>query len=528
MKPLKKIFSLSFFAAICFIIFKVFCFASKWICVHSESLFCPYTIWASKEVSLEVHNSFAEMFFHSDHSWFLYSFLYSFIEKNMPAILNLHPQEAIVISAKIILFPVFMVFLFTMTMPLFKYSKSRKLIYWGLGLFYSFFLVINALIDSDFLWVFYSCCWSIAYIFLSIFGIAFYNITEYFYVSEKKPSKIAIAIMTILFLCIAVSHEYYKFLCLIIIPIVYCLHHIVFKIKIEPKKFFKHVFIYVFTAFVCILNNLTYSYADWFLQHINKDESIISILSDKSFVLHYIESFINFLIINNVLYLVLIYVVSKYILHAVKDKNRNKRFIIFTYSTLFTAFFFFIAAIVGSESYDGYVNFALPQHDGLRCLFKFTLITIFLSEIGYLIKYHPSGIRKYIAVFGFAGLGLLSKNNFFLQIKPVHFFQKQVKTNLYIAEKMFILNKKINNNNIYYFYNNEGMFNDNGIVYLVNIYKSNYKPHEYSVHHVCLPEDNLDVCKDKMIQTAFEKTGYKFTEQEVKELNFSSLYELNK
>ena len=527
MKPLKKIFSLSFFAAICFIIFKVFCFASKWICVHSESLFCPYTIWASNELSMKISNNFTEIFFHSDHSWFLYSFLYSFIEKNMPAILNMHPQEAIITSSKLILFPVFMVFLFVMTLSLFKYSKSKKLIYWGLGLFYSCLLIMNSLASNEFLWVFYSSCWSIAYIFLSIFGIALYNITEYYYVSEKKPPKFAIAIIAVLFLCVVVSHEYYKFLFLTIIPAVYFLHHFVFKIKITPKKFLKHTFIYGIITFISVLNNLTYSYMDWFLQHINKDESIFSILFDKSFILHYIQSFMDFLVIKNLSYILIITVVSVYIFYAVKDKKRNKRFLIFTYSSLFAAFLFFIAGIISSESYDGFVNFVLSQHEGLRALFTFTLLTIFLSQTGYLIKYHPSGARKYIAVFGFAGLCLLNQNMFYIKIKDVHFFQKRVKINLYIAEKMFVLNKKINNNNIYYSYNNSGMFNDHGIIYMVHTYKSDYKPNEYSVYHVCLPEDELDVCKDKMIQTAFEKTGYKFTEEELQKLDFSSLYKLN-
>ena len=109
-----------------------------------------------------------------------------------------------------------------------------------------------------------------------------------------------------------------------------------------------------------------------------------------------------------------------------------------------------------------------------------------------------------------------------------HFFENQVRTNSYIAEKMFILNKKINHDNIYYSYNNSGMFNDHGIKYMVYIYKSNYLPNEFSVYHVCLPEDNLDICKNKMIETVYKKTGYQFTEEELEKLNFSSLYELNR
>lgn len=115
--------------------------------------------------------------------------------------------------------------------------------------------------------------------------------------------------------------------------------------------------------------------------------------------------------------------------------------------------------------------------------------------------------------------------NYNINLNNELYVPKNVRINSYIQEKVFILNKKINKDRIFYTYNNTDCFCDKGILYLIHTYSC--PDEDYVIQHVCKAGDSHEICRKNMIETAYKKFRYKFTEKELQELNFSSLYDLN-
>lgn len=512
MNIFKKFLTCGLYFSVCIFVYKTFCYFSKYICIHSESLDMPYLLWG-KHI-----NSFFDMFLHSDHCWYIYSFVFSFIELIMPKILNMHPQEAIIISSKLILFPIFLVLLWIISNNLFKYCKNINPVLRGGGVLLSCYIIIYALYSVGANWFFYSCCWFLSYLFLPIFGVTLYNISEYCYVSQEKLSKKTITAIIILMLCIAVSHEYFKFMFLVIAPLVYFLHLLLFRKFPSLKTFAKHLTLYSFIVFMFLLNNFSQEYRYWWDAHIQKD---LSFNLSKDYISTFCAAYQKFVLSENLFYFLTFFLFVVIILLAVKDKEKNTRFLIFTSSTIIAALLFFVGGFFASQHYDYYVNWVLPEHLGLRCLLKITLITVIFSSFGYLMQYIKKSITKQIIAFIIFSLLciFLFWQNFYLDFFN---FEKNMKINAYIIEKAFIINKKTKNNKIFYTYNN-----DNYLVYNIAVYKSDYKYEDFEIIPACKMGDNWTICRENMLKMIEKEFGYKFTEKELKELDFNSLFILN-
>ena len=132
----------------------------------------------------------------------------------------------------------------------------------------------------------------------------------------------------------------------------------------------------------------------------------------------------------------------------------------------------------------------------------------------------------------------------FSMSKPVkHWFLKLDKTagnkfftdrntNLYILEKFWAMYGR-KHGEFYTYSPNNIVYYDFMIIYLDYLYSENrligqYYPNinDYKIIHVCGNKDDLfTTCKDKMLKVIKEKTGYEFTEEELKNPDFDSIRE---
>ena len=112
-----------------------------------------------------------------------------------------------------------------------------------------------------------------------------------------------------------------------------------------------------------------------------------------------------------------------------------------------------------------------------------------------------------------------------------------MKTNKYILEKTYVLNKKYGKPNSFISYNHWCFFSDDSLYYLLYYYEPEKfktlkdittKKSETEIVHVCKNEDDVTTCRKNMQNAVKEKLGYTFTEKELADLDFSGIFKLNK
>lgn len=513
----KKLLFITLLVIACVLIYQVYGCLAQYICVNSESMIMPYVNFGVGSSD----NEFWRMFLSSDHAWFIFSFIYYFLERNLPELLKIHPQEAIILSSKTVLFAIYIGFLSAITYGVFKYEKNKIL--FPLGLLLTCYITLSALMQSGFAWIFSNDCWLLAYMLLPTFGILFGAMAEKFYVLAEKPSPKAITLFVFLFLCIAVSHEFYKFLLLIMLPSIYFLHHICFKKPIEGKGFLKSFALYVVIVAISVLNNFSFAYKVWLSDHIWNNAT--TSIDFHAYFLEFMAAINENVFYDNIIYYLFIFALVVMVALTVQDKDKNKRFFIYNSTLLFTSLLFFFCLIVGNDKYDDIT--ILPVHHGLRFCLKLSLITIIYSCVGYLISSIKELPKKIYLFIAFSAVSIILFWQNFPFLKNIIAISKEVKINSYILEKVFVLNNKIHNDEIFYTFGYTNCFNDDSVLYLKAIYNSPYAMYNYKVYYACSDNDNDKICQQKMIDLAYEKFGYKFTEKELEDLDFSSLYKLN-
>lgn len=384
-------------------------------------------------------------------------------------------------------------------------------------------MILNAIYSIGFVWIFSNDCWFLAYIFNLLFGIALYNKFEYYFVSGEKLSKKAIAVFSLLVLCTAFSHEYFKFLLLILLPSVYFFNIIFNPLSFSKRDFFKKIGIYFLFFFILLFNNFSSAYQLWLKDHLFQGKSINEYFT---YLMKFFNAYSEFILKENLFYYLIVLLLVLIILSFVNDKERNKKFFICIFSVIFSALLFFVMIGIGDAHYDNNMYAVLPMHQGLRFCLKLTLITVIFSCFGYILSYiRTKSVYKQILVFvGFAAICFFYFN-YNINLNNELYVPKNIRINSYIQEKVFILNKKINKDRIFYTYNNTDCFCDEGILYLIHTYSCTDE--DYVIQHVCKAGDSHEICRKNMIETAYKKFRYKFTEKELQELNFSSLYDLN-
>lgn len=511
----KKILFVAFLIFACVLICQLYGYLTQYICVNAESMIMPYV-----DYGRNTSNEFLRLFSSSDHSWYIFSFVYMFLERVLPKVLNLHPQDAIVISSKTFLFIVYIGFLSVLTCGLFKYEKNKIL--FPVGLLLTCFITLCSLQQSNLTWIFSNDCWFLAYMFLPAFGIAIINMAEKFYVFFEKPTPKDITILVVLFLCISVSHEFYKFLLLLMLPAIYFLHYICFKQTVKIISFFKAVAAYVVMSIFLVLNNFSYAYKIWLSDHIGN--KFITTADFHVYLSNFMGALKESIFYDNIIYYLLIFALVVIIAFSVQDKDKNKRFFIFNSTLLFASLLFFFCLIVGSDKYDNVS--VLPMHEGLRFCLKLSLITIVYSCVGYLISSIKDLYKKIYLFFTFLLVSVFLFGQNFVFLKYIVIGAKTLKINAYILEKVFVLNNKKFDDGMFYTYSRFNCLNDDAVLYLKKVY--NISPSKnYKVYHVCADNDTEITCQKNMINLANKKLGYKFTEKELEELSFSSLYKIN-
>ena len=527
---LRKYFKYFFYFATGLIVFLFFNYCSQTICLHSESLTMPFdkdTVFFGNNFPVpfvaNTLNQIFNSFLKSDHSWYIFSFVYIFIERFVPFALKMHPQNAIKISSVFVLFPIFFIFLYNLSNCFVKYFSKKNFVLRSLMLLFALCSSIVVMDNIWFGWVFYHDCWFLAYIFLPIFGIALYNLLELFYI-EQKNIKIFTASFIILFLCVAVGHEYYKFLFAVAFPIICFLHICVFKNKINKNIFFKYFFGFLFLLSIFLLNNVsTVYFENWFDSHIRTSFDFYTF---STHLKGFLKSYFYYFFVKKYLYYFLILLISFLIIKFVPNKEKMKRFLIFSFSMFITTVLFSLCLIFATPGYDGWFLF-LTEHEGIRWLFDLTMLMIILSSVGFLFKNCVRSVRKKLRRILF----------YFCLIFIVLFFCKFIgserypftfcyRKNLYILEKFYILNRKINDDFIFYHYHTS-LVPEDAYIYLDYTYKLNPDNKEYELQNVCEAKDSFaTVCRRNLIKKMYEKTHYKMNEEELMFLDFESLYKL--
>ena len=351
----------------------------------NESLFMPYMSF-----SPIVHvDSPLQIFTSSDHSWFIHSAFYVLTNRYLPELLNMHPQESIILVSNTWFLCIFLFLITALTESFYKSFKIKNL--YSVVLFFIFVILLTIILDPDFVWFFQNDCWYYAYVFMPIFALVLYNDVQHFYITDKKLSKRELFVTFGLFLCVALSHEYYRFVLMGTLLISYILDKIVFRKIPSLQTLFKHVLIFVGLIFCNLLTCLTSIYKVWFESHYYE----YTIATFFDYLEDYWVLFKQNVILDNIFFYTAIILAVILISLFVSNKQSNKKLFICVFSAIVSIFIFFFAILIGKDDYDS----ALAQHVGLLFLTKLLLFNLCLSCYGYLISHIKLKYRRCLFCF---------------------------------------------------------------------------------------------------------------------------------
>ncbi len=474
--------------------------------VNNESLIMPYV----SSYPLIDDDGILQIFTASGHSWLVMSMFFVEFARYLPKILHLHPQICIQTVTAKFFFGIFFLFLFAITNNFFKYAKNKTC--YAVGLLSSFYFVISLLRKCDFLWMFASDCWFWAYIFLPISAIILFSYLEKYYVLREKPTKREIVSVAILFLITAVGHEFFRFVLIVGVLLMFLVEKYLIKSDIPTKKFFKY---YIAATAICVFTIFSYSYQSWLNIYTQGEQTAMF-----PYFIKYLRYFIEY-IINafSPLYALLLFL-GITIHFFVKNKQNNYR--LYNYMASFTVagILFFWAIMAGNDGF----GYEVPlMHSGLRFLFGILLLCLIASATGYLLTFADTKSKnKYIISVGIFLLAALSVGT--ARAFDFSYFQKdsfETRRDMYIFEKTFLLNK--NKKDLYIFDENSYRITH---YYLFDTYFNNKADFEVKNIEICKDISDKDKCRDLYLKTVEDKIGYKFTKEELDRLDFNSLYKL--
>ena len=466
-----------------------------------------------------VSGTLKSLFFSPDHYVFLLPLYENFSVKYLSQILNIHPQVCVEKYTCIFLFISFILWIFAIAQNLVKYLRKEFFIPLIAVLVLPF--VIYLFDNSRFLWIFYSIVWFIGYVAISFFPILLINFCEYLYVKNGGLSKKLFFITVLLIILTAFSHEYYKFLFLGTGFLMILLDNIFIKRKINYKKIYliylSCVVLYVIPMIISNMMNAEYTAR---LAHFNVSEFF-------AYSLKYINLFADTVIMNNlyiILPLIILYSIA--VLPNINSEKsaEQKRFSIFVISVLVTNFAFYLLLIFHSEGH--YWGNILTEQNGLIFVCKLTIFNLILSCLGFILYSHKNNIRKIVTV----SLVLLTflftysnYNNYIVETEAFRDNANYLKKNVYILEKVYCLSKA--NKDEYVYLYNPNSFNYFYIeYYLYNLYNKEpiSKPEKIKTKYMC-NTTNLEICTKNIKDLAKTKFNYQFSQQELKNLDFSDL-----
>lgn len=176
----------------------------------------------------------------------------------------------------------------------------------------------------------------------------------------------------------------------------------------------------------------------------------------------------------------------------------------------------------------------IPQHFGIKTLFVFNFIYIIYSLGGYLYAYSEKikiSAKNIITGLVFSSAILF----FFNSVKACHNDLKdnvqkvyhEKRTNIYIMEKTYILNKKYGQPDTFFCYGYNTEMSPDSILYIAYFYENNdFDTSSVKAVEVCNSDDDI-TCRKNMLDTVKQRLGYTFTEEELANPDFKSLFKLN-
>lgn len=518
MFKIKQLFRNKFFCFLCnfviFILISAIIYFKTGKLVHcasviSEDFFMPY--WTLSNVA---NDGILQIFTSSDHSWFILSMVHVLTFRYLPEFLNLHPQICTTNILSFFVFFIVILYCAVFSENLTKFFKNK--ISFLLGILLVFPIIIYCAQKADFLWAFYNIIWIYAYFLLPMFPLLLMKEFEVYYIlGGNNYNKIHIVLFLMLFT--AISHEFFRIVFIIALFVGYMFHCFLLK-NINHKKFWLKYSI--FTAM-----NMLLFISPQFIE-LTKYRCEMTSYRNYGYIVNLLFKFLSgiqeFFLLSNICLFIVLFILWTVIFFFVKDKIEKIKFYIYSFSLLLAAFIFIIIMFFVNN----YNDMFILTHSGLRFLFSGLLLSLICSSISFVIKYAKSNIIKNIVKF------LMILPLFLFLNKDIFNFNETInwvdtyRQDAYILEKVYLLNR---GGKYIYMYNRSDNSRPDFVgaeVYLSHLYgPQEVKFESERVKEVCNTSDEWHVCRENMIKKA-EELGYVFTEEEIKNHNFSELYKL--
>ena len=497
-----------------------------------EDLFEPH--WACTNL-----NPFSDInvFSNNPHHSLLYSMPYNLMEVYLPRILNIHPLTCFENITSYFYCFILITLLMVISLNFSIFFKKYKFIICFIIalLFFPAYIAINDL--STMYYIYYSRSWMCGYFILPVFVIVLFLEFSKHFILEQQLTRRNMITLVLLLLCIANSFEILRYIVLTFLIIRIFLYIVAEKEKVNLKKYLILLSAYIVFNFILVLLCRGSSYIHF-----------INLHTDPQLLIHYFRDFFrsyyHYIIYNNSVTLIITTIIFVLIFFFVKDNDRKNKFYLYTGSLITAVFSYPLMTIFFNFNpegwqYDSYFHYAC-DHLGTRYVTAIFMVCILLSSFGFLIS-HAQKLKYKIISSVILIFALIPSYAFFVRnhfgtwyqlINEPEFtkFFKERRLNLYILEKFYAMYGV--KNNVFYTYSPHNVtYYDNMIMYLLLLYSENNKlgrniPEavDYRIIHVCSDDDDLfTVCKDKMLKTVKEKTGYVFTDEELINTDFDSI-----
>ena len=496
-----------------FIVYKTLLPCGKVCTFYGDDLISPFYTFG---VSLPLSNPFSAFLTNSHTSW-VFSLFHVLTVRILPITFGIHPQ----IFAQTVFFPfacfIFTIYLYSVANNFNKYSKTKHLTF--ILVLILFPLTISILRKCDFFWIFTQCCWFYAYVFMLLFGIVAFCELQAIYVNKEHFSKKRLITLLVLIFLLGGCYEFYKFIICSTVVLGLCFDKIFTKDSICNKK---SIAFLIYTLFC----NTFLFLIPFSIIHNNSYVKLFSFNEFINFIPSYFQEYLHYVICDNAIFYVLIVGLLLLINAFGEDKLKNKRFFIYTFSTLLSVFLYNFVIIIGSNI--SYYSSVLA-HSGVRFCNSTVLLCLFLSCLSYFISNteckKPVLIGLIIASILYGTY--VNKETFKYEEYIIPY--GNIRQCHYVLEKFFVINS-LNKPVFYNYYGAKSLFNNYIISYYTYIYQTSlpfsaYKP-------ICITDDkysqpnknHYEAIRDLMIQKCKEVTGYQITKEEYEKMDFQSLY----
>jgi len=495
-----------------------------------EDLYEPYFATLIPSTTYNIFNN-------NSHHSALYSVFYDLLSVYLPRIFDIHPLKCFLNITSYIVSFIFLLLVYVNSLSFSKYFKNQNIITCFIGLLI-FPVFITFMHLTGMFYSAYNLSWTTAYFILPIFVFTLFNELENHFILKQNFSKRKIIVLVTLLFILANSFEIYRYIIFVFLFIRILLYAIFEKDKQNLKHYLYLFFTYTFFNLILLFiyhNGSNYKFIDF-----SSSEIIISQIKG------FISSYWNCLIVTNLISIILIFLSLIAVFFAVNNSSRKNDFYLYIFSLIIAVMSYplptmFINFNPNGKQFDYYFSYTC-DHAGTRFVVAIFLLNILLVCLGFLFSSIKEKKNKIIIYSIFSILILIpyiSKGLYYFNEwhYDVHEYQKdsffkERNTNLYILEKFWAMYGR-KHGEFYTYSPHNVTYYDHMVLYLDYLYSENklignHYPNalEYKIIHVCSDEDDLfSTCKDKMLKVIKDKTGYEFTPEELKKLDFDSIRE---